>query len=165
MVGQADPDRVREHRLAGPGTAVVGVGPGVGLQFAPPALGVAPLGGDAEGVEQGQRVSAGSTMALAFDDGGIYVTARVPTTVIDQVHLGAPIDLAVDASPHATVTGVVREIQSSTAGEFDIYPSPDQNTANPQRVKEWVPVKITFTDTAGATLLPGMNVTARIHRT
>jgi hypothetical protein len=43
------------------------------------------------------------------------------------------------------VTGVVSEIQSSTVGEFDIYPSPDQNTQNPQRVKEWVPVKITFT--------------------
>ena len=92
------------------------------------------------------------------------VTARVPTTAIDDVRLGAPVDLAVDAYPHATVTGVVSEIQSSTAGEFDIYPSPDQNTQNPQRVKQWVPVKVTFTGTGGAAMLPGLSVTARIHK-
>jgi len=74
------------------------------------------------------------------------------------------VDLAVDAYPHATVTGVVSEIQSSTAGEFDIYPSPDQNMQNPQRVKQWVPVKVTFTGTGGAAMLPGLSVTARIHK-
>lgn len=117
-----------------------------------------------EMVEEGQWVSAGTTLALAFEFSDVYVTARVPTTAIDEVRLGAPVDLAVDAYPHATVTGVVSEIQPSTAGEFDIYPSPDQNTQNPQRVKQWVPVKVTFTGTGGAAMLPGLNVTARIHK-
>jgi multidrug resistance efflux pump len=74
------------------------------------------------------------------------------------------VDLSVDGYPHATITGVVSEIQSSTASQFDFYPSPDQNTQNPQRIKEWVPVKITFTSTGGAPILPGLNVTARIHK-
>jgi len=107
-----------------------------------------------EMVKEGQWVSAGTTLALAFEFSDIYVTARVPTTAIDDVRLGAPVDLAVDAYPHATVTGVVSEIQSSTAGEFDIYPSPDQNTQNPQRVKQWVPVKVTFTGTAAPPCFP-----------
>ena len=114
-------------------------------------------------VQQGQWVSTGTTLALAFES-DIYVTARVPTDIIDDVHLGAPVDLSVDGYPHATIAGVVSEIQSSAASRFDFYPSPDQNTQNPQRVKEWVPVKITFTAADGAPILPGLNVTARIHK-
>jgi multidrug resistance efflux pump len=113
--------------------------------------------------QQGQWVSTGTTLALAFES-DTYVTARVPTDIINDVHLGAPVDLSVDGYPHATITGVVSEIQSSAASQFDFYPSPDQNTQNPQRIKEWVPVKITFTATDGAPILPGLNVTARIHK-
>jgi multidrug resistance efflux pump len=115
-------------------------------------------------VQQGQWVTRGTTLALAFEPTDLYVTARVPTGIISHVHLGAPVDLSIDAYPHATITGVVSEIQSSTAGRFDIYPSPDQNTQNPRRVVEWVPVKITFTTTGGAPILPGLNLTARIHK-
>src|SRR6478609_4424805 len=40
-------------------------------------------------VRQGQWVSTGTTLALAFQS-DIYVTARVPTDIINDVHLGAP---------------------------------------------------------------------------
>jgi multidrug resistance efflux pump len=74
------------------------------------------------------------------------------------------VDISVDASPGAAVTGVVHEIQNSAAGPFTIFPSPDTDPSNPQKVDQYVPVKIKFTNTGGALLAPGMNVTVHIHK-
>lgn len=115
-----------------------------------------------DGVE-GAFVTAGTPLAIAYDLSKVYVTARVDETDIDDVRLGQTVDVDVDAFPDAHLTGTVREIQGGAAGEFS--PFPRSNTAgNYQKVTQVIPVKIALDDTQGLALVPGMNVTVKIHK-
>ena len=112
----------------------------------------------------GQYVTAGTELATAYDFNNIYVTARVAETDIRDVQLGKPVDISVDAFPGVPVTGVVEEIQASSAGSFSFFPSPDTDPSNPQKVNQYIPVKIAFTNTGGVAVTPGMSVTVHIHK-
>jgi multidrug resistance efflux pump len=114
------------------------------------------------GVE-GAFVTAGSPLAVAYDLSRIFVTARVDETDIDDVRVGQAVDIEVDAFPDAELTGTVREIHGGAAGEFS--PLPRSNTAgNYQKVTQVIPVKIALEDTHNLALVPGMNVTVKIHK-
>lgn len=115
-----------------------------------------------DGVE-GAFVTAGTPLAIAYDLSKVYVTARVDETDIDDVRLGQTVDIEVDAFPDAELTGTVREVQGGAAGEFS--PFPRSNTAgNYQKVTQVIPVKIALDDTQNLALVPGMNVTVKIHK-
>jgi multidrug resistance efflux pump len=116
------------------------------------------------GVE-GQYVQAGTQLATAYDlRGGVYITARVDETDIGDVHLGAPVDIDVDAYSGVPVTGVVTEIQGAAAGQFSLFPE-SNSTGNFQKVTQVIAVRVALTNTGGVTLVPGMNVTVHIHKT
>jgi multidrug resistance efflux pump len=112
----------------------------------------------------GQYVTAGTELATAYNFNNIYVTARVAETDIKDVQLGKPVDISVDAFPGVPVTGVVEEIQASSAGSFSFFPGPDTDPSNPQKVDQYIPVKIAFTNTGGVAVTPGMSVTVHIHK-
>jgi multidrug resistance efflux pump len=111
----------------------------------------------------GAYVSAGTELATAYDFNKIYVTARVDETDIADVHPGAPVDISVDAFPGIAMTGMVSEVQGSSAGMFSLFPQ-SNSSGNFQKVTQVIPVKITLTDTGGQRLAPGMNVTVHIHK-
>jgi Barrel-sandwich domain of CusB or HlyD membrane-fusion len=119
----------------------------------------------ANDVVNGTYVQAGTNLADAYDPDGIYVTARVKDTDISAVHPGAQVDIHVDAFPHAPVTGIVSVVEDSSAGNFTIYPPAGiADPSNPQRVDQYIPVKISLTYTGGVRLVPGMDVEVHIHR-
>jgi multidrug resistance efflux pump len=93
----------------------------------------------------------------------IFVTARIDDTAIRDVHLGQQVDITVDAYPDITLTGYVREIQGSSAGVLSAVPQ-DNTTGRFQRLTQWIPVKITIADPKNLNLVPGMNVTVKIHK-
>jgi multidrug resistance efflux pump len=111
----------------------------------------------------GTFVTQGTQLAIAYDEQGVFVTARVDETDVDQVRVGAPVKLSVDAFPDADLTGHVAEIQTGSAGVFSAFPQ-SNSSGNFQKVTQVIPVRITFDDTSGLALAPGMNVTAKIHR-
>ena len=111
----------------------------------------------------GTFVTAGTQLAVAYDAQGVFVTARVDETDVDEVRVGAPVKLAVDAFPDAHLTGHVSEIQTGSAGVFSAFPQ-SNSSGNFQKVTQVIPVRITFDDTTGLALAPGMNVTVKIHR-
>jgi multidrug resistance efflux pump len=115
-------------------------------------------------VVAGQYVQAGTRLATAYNMNNIYLTARVPETEIGEVGLGMSVDISVDAFPGTAVTGQVLEIQSAAASNFTVYPSSDTDPSNPQKVDQYIPVKIAIIDSAGAALSPGMNATVHIHK-
>jgi multidrug resistance efflux pump len=117
-------------------------------------------------VVNGSFVVAGTELATAYDLSRIYVTARVDENDIAWVHPGAPVEIDVDAFPHATVTGLVEVVQLSAAGNFTIYPPAGTvDPTNPHTVDQYIPVKIELTYTDGARVTPGMSVTVYIHKT
>jgi multidrug resistance efflux pump len=111
----------------------------------------------------GTFVTEGTQLAVAYDAQGVFVTARVDETAVDQVRVGAPVKLDVDAFPNANLTGHVSEIQTGSAGVFSAFPQ-SNSSGNFQKVTQVIPVRITIDDTKGLALAPGMNVTAKIHR-
>lgn len=115
-----------------------------------------------DGIE-GTFVTAGTPLAIAYDLSRVYVTARVDETDVDSVRAGQAVDIDVDAFPDAGLIGTVTEVQGGAAGEFSVFPQ--SNTAgNYQKVTQVIGVKIALDDTKGLGLVPGMNVSVKIHK-
>ena len=113
---------------------------------------------------EGQYVTGGQALATAYNSSALYVTARINEADIADVRPGKLVDIKVDAFPGTPVTGIVQQVQNSAAGEFTVYPAINQDPTNPQRVDQYIPVKILLIDTRGLALAPGMNVTVHIQR-
>ena len=112
---------------------------------------------------EGTYVTAGTELAVAYDFSNIFVTARVDETDIDDIRPGQLVDVAVDAFPGADLRGTVREVQGGAAGVFSVFP--ESNTSgNFQKVTQVIPVKIDIDNPEGLGLVPGMNVTVKIHK-
>lgn len=112
---------------------------------------------------EGAFVAAGTPLAIAYDLAHVHVTARVDETDVDEVHAGQVVDISVDAFPHTDFTGKVTDVQGGAAGEFSAFPQ--SNTAgNYQKVTQVIPVTISIDDTKNLVLVPGMNVTVKIHK-
>ncbi|HEY1970198.1 MAG TPA: efflux RND transporter periplasmic adaptor subunit, partial [Pseudonocardia sp.] len=114
-------------------------------------------------VVNGAYVTAGTELATAYDFSKIYVTARVDETDVADVHPGAAVDISVDAFSGTPISGIVQEVQGSSAGAFSLFPQ-NNSSGNFQKVTQVIPVKITLTNTDGKQLAPGMNVTVHIHK-
>jgi len=114
------------------------------------------------GVE-GSFVTTGTQLAIAYDSTGVFVTARVKETDIDKVQIGRAADVAIDAFPGDPLAGRVVEVQTGAAGVFSLFPQ-SNTSGNFQKVTQVIPVKISIDDLKGLPLVPGMNVTVKIHR-
>ncbi|WP_084211511.1 HlyD family secretion protein [Pseudonocardia acaciae] len=114
------------------------------------------------GVE-GTWVTAGTQLATAYDLNNIFITARVDETDVRDVRPGAMVDVSVDAFGSTPVTGIVSEVQGAAAGVFSLFPE-SNSSGNFQKVTQVIPVKILITNSNGLTLVPGMNVTVKIHK-
>jgi multidrug resistance efflux pump len=112
---------------------------------------------------QGGFVASGTQLAVAYELSKIFVTARVDETNIQDVHPGQKVDIDVDAYPGVPLIGYVREIQGGAAAVFSLFPQSNSNT-NFQKVGQVIPVRIGLVDQRGLDLVPGMSVTAHIHK-
>ena len=112
---------------------------------------------------QNSFVAAGTPLATAYDMNNLYVTANIDETNINQVAVGQNVDIYVDAFPNQTLKGTVQQIGLATAGTFSLLPS-SNTTGNYTKVTQVVPVKISIDDSNGVGIVPGMNVTVRIHK-
>jgi len=108
-------------------------------------------------------VSAGSPLAYAYDMNSLYVTANIKETDIDDVKNGQDVDVYVDAFPNTTLTGTVDQVGLTTANTFSLIPS-GSTTANYTKVTQVVPVRIALDHTKSVNIVPGMNVSVRIHK-
>jgi len=111
----------------------------------------------------GVFVTSGQQLAVAYDPASVYVTARVDETDIDDVRLGRRVEIEVDAYSGAPLSGHVVEVQNAAATVFSLFPE-SNSSGNYQKVTQVIPVKIALDGTRGLHLAPGMNVTAKIHR-
>jgi multidrug resistance efflux pump len=108
-------------------------------------------------------VPAGMTLARGYDLDDLWVTANIEETHIEDVKVGQDVDIYVDAYPDRKFTGKVEKLGYATANTFSLLPS-SNNTGNYTKVTQVIPVTISIDDYNGAGLVPGMNVTVRIHK-
>jgi multidrug resistance efflux pump len=107
-------------------------------------------------------VGAGSPLAISYDLSKLWVTANIKETDINDVKVGQDVDVYADAFPNTTISGKVDTIGLATAGTFSLLPS-NNSSGNYTKETQVIPVKITL-DSYGVDLVPGMNVTVRIHK-
>ncbi len=107
-------------------------------------------------------VAAGTQLAQAYNLNQLYITANIDENDIDQVKTGQKVDISIDAFSGTKFTGRVEQIGTATAATFSLIPSSNSN-GNYTKVSQVIPVKISLDDYKGAKLLPGMNVTVKIH--
>jgi multidrug resistance efflux pump len=92
----------------------------------------------------GSFVTAGTQLAIAYDNSGVFFTARVDETDIDAVHVGAPVKISVDAFPTPTSPAGCRRSRRGLqeCSRFSRSPTPRQlPEGHPGH-----PVKITIDD-------------------
>jgi multidrug resistance efflux pump len=108
-------------------------------------------------------VAAGTPLAQVYDLTKLWVTANIDETKIDQITTGQDVDIYVDAFPNQTLKGKIQQIGLATSGTFSLLPS-SSSTSNYTKVTQVVPVKVSIDDNKGVAIVPGMNVTVRIHK-
>ncbi|MDM5156741.1 HlyD family efflux transporter periplasmic adaptor subunit [Bacillus sp. DX1.1] len=108
-------------------------------------------------------IAAGSPLAYAYDMNDLWVTANIEETDVDDVQKGQEVDVYVDAYPDTTLTGKVEQVGLTTANTFSMLPSSNA-TANYTKVTQVVPVKVSLDHSKSVNVVPGMNVTVRIHK-
>jgi multidrug resistance efflux pump len=108
-------------------------------------------------------VAAGTPLAQVYDFNKLWVTANIEETNIDKITINQDVDVYVDAFPNTTLKGKVQSIGLATAGTFSLLPSTN-STSNYTKVTQVIPIKVSIDDYKGLELVPGMNVTVRIHK-
>ncbi|MBB6282419.1 multidrug resistance efflux pump [Geobacillus subterraneus] len=112
---------------------------------------------------EGSFVAAGMPLARGFDLNDLWVTANIEETDIEDVKVGQDVDIYVDAYPDRQFGGKVEKLGYATANTFSLLPSSNA-TGNYTKVTQVIPVTISIDNYSGAGLVPGMNVTVRIHK-
>jgi multidrug resistance efflux pump len=112
---------------------------------------------------KGTYVAAGMPLAQSYDMGNLWITANIKETNINDVKVGQDVDLYVDAYPNTKLSGKVQTIGLATAGTFSLLPSSNAS-GNYTKEVQVIPVKISIENYGGLDLVPGMNVTVRIHK-
>ncbi len=110
----------------------------------------------------GQMASPTTLLAVIADLENAYVSANIKEKAIEKVKVGQFVEVKIDAYPGRTFSGRVESIGRATTSAFSLLPT--QNTGgNYTKVTQVVPVKIRLVANPGLQLLPGMNVTVKIH--
>jgi membrane fusion protein (multidrug efflux system) len=115
-------------------------------------------------VEPGQLVQPGQQLLSIVADTGVYITANLKETQLDQVRVGQPVDVEVDAYGDCQATGRVQSISGATGARFALLP-PDNATGNFTKVVQRLPVRIGITRGCGRDrpLRPGMSVEVHVR--
>lgn len=110
---------------------------------------VAPIAGTvaAVNINKGEQASPGAPAVTILDEGAFHITVNVDEIDIDEVALGQPVEISIDALPDEEVTGTIAEIAptSASAGGVVTYL-----------------VTININENENVTLRPGMSANASI---
>jgi membrane fusion protein, multidrug efflux system len=115
-------------------------------------------------VEPGQVIQPGQPLMAVIPLDQVWITANFKETQLEDMRVGQPVTIEVDAYGGREFTGRVDSIAAATGARFSLLP-PDNATGNFVKVVQRVPVKIVLD--AGRdpehVLRPGMSVTPTVH--
>ena len=110
--------------------------------------------------EEGQYVSAGSTLAVMVDPEKLYITANIEEIKVEKIHEGQSVDIKIDQFEGKAFQGKVECIGKASNSAFSLLPSSSGGTFT--KVVQKIPVKIQLEEN-DANLLPGTNADIKIH--
>ena len=110
-------------------------------------------------VEVGQYISTGSPMCSVVDNTKLWISANFKETQLENMRIGQPVTVKIDAYPHMKITGKLNSFIGATGAKFSLLP-PDNSTGNFVKIVQRVPVKITLdhlTKEQMKVLFPGLS--------
>ncbi|RAL23440.1 HlyD family efflux transporter periplasmic adaptor subunit [Thermoflavimicrobium daqui] len=110
----------------------------------------------------GQMVSPGQSLAQMVNTKSLYISANIDETEIKDVSKGQEVDIVVDAYPDTKIKGKVSQIGLTTNATFSLLPPQNASGEYTKEIQR-IPVKIEM-DHYPNGLVPGMNVTIKIHK-
>lgn len=115
------------------------------------------------GVQVGSYIQTGMTLAYLVETQKIWVEANFKETQLQNMKIGQPVDIHVDAHPETTFTGTVESFSPATGSEFSILP-PENATGNFTKIVRRIPVKIVFDPNDKLALLKaGLSVSVKVR--
>jgi membrane fusion protein, multidrug efflux system len=91
----------------------------------------------------------------------VWVTANFKESQLEDMRVGQPVDISIDAFGGRVFKGRVDSIQAGSGTAFSLLPA-ENATGNFVKVVQRVPVKITFDQPPDVELGPGMSVVPRV---
>jgi len=115
-------------------------------------------------LEVGQLLSPNQPVMSIVMDKRIWVVANLKETQMENVVVGLPVVIDIDAISGRSFQGKVRSIQYATGSRFSLLP-PDNASGNFTKVVQRIPVRIDLdsAEVQGAHLVPGMSVSVAIN--
>jgi len=110
--------------------------------------------------QAGSVVATGTPIVTEVNLGQISVVANIPETKIQNVQIGQPATITVDAHPGVSFSGTVQNIQPTTQSFFSLIPT-TATAGTFTKVTQRIPVILNI-DNAGYLLLPGESAEVRI---
>jgi membrane fusion protein (multidrug efflux system) len=94
----------------------------------------------------------------------VWITANFKETQLEDMRVGMPVTVEVDAYGGREFNGRIDSIAAATGARFSLLP-PDNATGNFVKVVQRVPVKIVLDagQDSARILRPGMSVTPTVH--
>ncbi|KUK31083.1 MAG: Secretion protein HlyD [Thermoanaerobacterales bacterium 50_218] len=110
----------------------------------------------------GQMATPGMPLAVIADIENLYISANIKEVTISKVKVGQPVEVKIDAYLGRVLSGRVENIGTATTSVFSLLPAQNSN-GNYIKVTQVIPVKIRIVSRHNLKLMPGMNVTVKIH--
>ncbi|MCX7074808.1 MAG: HlyD family secretion protein [Methylococcales bacterium] len=115
------------------------------------------------GVQIGAYVEAGTNLAYLLETQKIWAEANFKETQIENMKVGQPVKIHVDAYPNINFTGKVDSFAPASGSEFSILPA-ENATGNFTKIVRRVPVKIVFDANENTVLLKsGFSVNVKVQ--
>jgi membrane fusion protein (multidrug efflux system) len=115
------------------------------------------------GVQIGAFVQAGTNLAYLLETQKIWTEANFKETQIENMKIGQPVKIHVDAYPTLNFTGKVDSFAPASGSEFSLLPA-ENATGNFTKIVRRVPVKIVFDANENTALLKsGFSVNVKIQ--
>lgn len=113
-------------------------------------------------VDPGKYVQPGQPL-LALVESEVWIVANFKETQIEDLRVGQPVEIEVDAYPGVTFQGHIDSFQPGTGAVFSLLP-PENATGNFVKIVQRVPVKIVLDSEPDPVhpLWPGMSVVPHV---
>jgi membrane fusion protein (multidrug efflux system) len=116
-----------------------------------------------KGVQIGSHVQAGMALAYLLETSKIWAEANFKETQLQNMKIGQPVEIHVDAYPDLKFTGKVASFSPASGSEFSILPA-ENATGNFTKIVRRVPVKIEFDANPDTALLKsGLSVAVTVQ--
>lgn len=96
-------------------------------------------------IESGQLIQPGQTISNLVEEQNKWVSANYKESQIENIYIGQPVKIQVDAYKNKTFKGIVRSISGATGSRYSLLPV-DNSAGNFVKVQQRIPVRIDFVD-------------------